>query len=152
MFHSSTNLRVQRQRQATRYLFRCFTQLCLCLHFWQLLRYFIVLGHFDSIIEGFSVSWLQGFTCFVFCFMNKYDSRSLKYLFISTSRIASIRVCWGVYNYIEYDKFASALLCFICALSHVLWALRLKSIKLLTLITTSKGFVAVECSKILQAT
>ena len=43
---------------------------------------------------------------FFFCFMNKYDSISLKCLFLSTSPIDSSRVCWGVYNCLEYDKFA----------------------------------------------
>jgi len=38
---------------------------------------------------------------FFFCFMNKYDSRLLKCLFLSTSPIASSRVCWGVYNCLE---------------------------------------------------
>ena len=52
-----------------------------------------------------------------FCFMNMYDSTSLQCLFQSTSPIASSRVCWGVYNCLEYDKFASVLLCFICALA-----------------------------------
>ena len=33
-----------------------------------------------------------------FCFMNKYDFISLKCLFLSTSPIASSRVCWGVHN------------------------------------------------------
>jgi len=31
----------------------------------------------------------------------KYDSRLLKCLFLSTSPIASSRVCWGVYNCLE---------------------------------------------------
>jgi len=35
---------------------------------------------------------------FFFCFMNKYNSRLLKCLFLSTSSIASSCVCWGVYN------------------------------------------------------
>jgi len=35
---------------------------------------------------------------FCFCVMNKYDSRLLKCLFLSTSPIASSRVCWGVQN------------------------------------------------------
>jgi len=52
-----------------------------------------------------------------FCFMNMYDSTSLKCLFLSTSPIASSRVCCGVYNCLECDKFASVLLCFICALA-----------------------------------
>jgi len=30
--------------------------------------------------------------------MNKYDSRLLKCLFLSTSPMALSRVCWGVYN------------------------------------------------------
>jgi len=38
---------------------------------------------------------------FFFCFLNKYDSRLLKCLFLSTSPIASSRVCWGVYNCLE---------------------------------------------------
>jgi len=42
-------------------------------------------------------------------FMNKYDSRSLKCLFLSTSPIASSHACWGVYNCLWYDKFASVL-------------------------------------------
>jgi len=33
--------------------------------------------------------------------MNKYDSRLLKCLFLSTSPIASSRVCWGVYDCLE---------------------------------------------------
>jgi len=52
-----------------------------------------------------------------FCFMNKYDSRSLKCLFLSMSPIPSSRVCWGMYNCLEYDKLASVLFCFICALA-----------------------------------
>jgi len=109
-------------------LFHCFTQLCLCLHFWQSPRCFIVLGHFDSITARFFGVLAVRYHLFCFCFMNKYDSRSLKCLFLSTSPIAPSRV----YNCLEYDKFASVLFCFIfymCA-SHVLWALRLKSIKL----------------------
>jgi len=35
---------------------------------------------------------------FFLCFMNKYDSRLLKCLFLSTSPIASSRVCWGVHD------------------------------------------------------
>jgi len=50
-------------------------------------------------------------------FMNKYESRVLKCLFLSTTPIALSRVCWGVYNCLECDKFASVLLCFICALA-----------------------------------
>jgi len=33
---------------------------------------------------------------FCFCYMNKYDSRSQKCMFLSLSTIASSRVCWGV--------------------------------------------------------
>ena len=73
---------------------------------------------------------MEGFTCFVFCFMNKYESRSLKCLFLSTSPIASSHVCWRVYNGLEYDKSTSVLLCFKRALSRVLWVLWLKSTKL----------------------
>jgi len=43
---------------------------------------------------------------FFFRFMNKYDSRS--------SPIASSRVCWGVYNCLEYDKFASVFVLYVC--------------------------------------
>jgi len=65
----------------------------------------------------------------VFCFKNKYGSRPLKSLFLSTSPIASSRVCWGVYNCLEYDENSQVSLFYMCA-SHVLWALWLKSIKL----------------------
>ena len=102
-----------------------FAQLCLRLHFWQLLRCFIVLGHFDLITARFFGVPAAKFHLFSFFFKfdfflsrtNKFDSRSLKCLFLSTSRIASSRACWGVYNCLEYDKFASVLLCFICALA-----------------------------------
>ena len=76
------------------------------------------------------------FCIYFFCFMNKYDSRSLKCLFLSTLPIASFRVCWGVCNCRifprEYDKFASVLLTcvFFMWASHILWALRPKSMKL----------------------
>jgi len=51
------------------------------------------------------------------CVMNKYESRSLKCFFLSMLPIASFRACWGVYHCLEYDKFASVLLCFICVLA-----------------------------------
>jgi len=60
---------------------------------------------------------------FFFCFMNKYVSRWLKCLFLSTTSIASSCVCWGVCNCRifprEYDKFESVLLMcvFLCALA-----------------------------------
>jgi len=120
-------------------LLQCFTQLCLRLHCWQSLRCLILLGHFDSITTrffGVPTARFHLFSLF-FCFMNKYGSISLKWLFLSTSPIASSRVCWGVCNCRtfprEYHKFASVLLmcAFLCALAmSVLWALRPKSIKL----------------------
>ena len=75
----------------------CFTVLrnCLRLHFWQSLRCFAVLGHFDSITARFFGVPAARFHLFSFfvCFMNKYDSRLLKCLFLPTSPIASSRVC-----------------------------------------------------------
>jgi len=48
------------------------------------------------------VFWCPGCkVSLVFCFMNKYDSTSLKCLFLSMSPIASSRVCWGVYNFLS---------------------------------------------------
>jgi len=57
-----------------------------------------VLGHFDSITARFFGVPAARFHLFFFCIMNKYDSRLLKCLFLSTSPIASSRVCWGVHN------------------------------------------------------
>jgi len=62
-----------------------------------------VLGHFNSIIARFFGVLAARFH--LFCFMNKYDSRSLKCLFLSTLSIASSRLCWGVYNCHEHDNF-----------------------------------------------
>jgi len=100
----------------------------------QSLSCFIVLGQFDSITTRFFGVPAARFHLFSFyCFVNKYDSRSLKCFSLSTLPIASSRLCWGVYNRLEYDKFASRplTLFYMCA-SHVLWALRPKSIKLST--------------------
>jgi len=57
-----------------------------------------VLGHFDSITARFFGVPAARLSLVFFCFMNKYDSRLLKCLFLSTSPIASSRVCWGVQN------------------------------------------------------
>jgi len=54
---------------------------------------------------------------FFFCFMNKYNSILLKCLFLSTLPIASSRVCWGVYNCLKYDKFASVFVLCVLAMS-----------------------------------
>ena len=54
-----------------------------------------MLGHADSITARFFGVPAAMFHLFSF-FKNKYDSRSLKCLFLSTSPIASPRVCWGV--------------------------------------------------------
>ena len=96
-------------------LFHCFTQLCLRLHFWQSLRCSIVLGRFGSITARFFGVPAARFHLFSFfcCFMNKYDSISLKCLFLSTSPIASSRVCWGVYNCLENDTFASVFVLYV---------------------------------------
>ena len=96
-------------------LFNCFTQSCLRLHFWQSLRCFILLGHFDSITTRFFGALAARFhLSSFFCFVNKCGSRSLKCLFLSTSSIASSRVCWGVCTCRifprKHDKFASVLL------------------------------------------
>jgi len=70
--------------------------------------HFARVGHFDSITARFFGVPAARFHLFsFFCFMNKYDSISLKRLFLSTSPIASSRLCWGVYNCLEYDKLAS---------------------------------------------
>ena len=74
----------------------------------QSLSCFIVLGQFDSITTRFFGVPAARFHLFSFyCFVNKYDSRSLKCFSLSTLPIASSRLCWGVYNRLEYDKFAS---------------------------------------------
>ena len=44
---------------------------------------------------------------FFFFVLGISTTLSLKCLFLSTSPIAPSRVCWGVYNCLEYDKFAS---------------------------------------------
>jgi len=111
-------------------LLHCFTQLSSFI-FWQSLRCFAVLGHFDSITARFFGVPAARFHlfCFVFfCFMNKYDSRLLKCLFLSTSPIASSRVCWACIIASSVLKLCKCLTLFYMWVCHVLWALRLKSI------------------------
>ena len=60
--------------------------------------------------------------------MNKYDSRLLKCLFLSTSPVASSRVCWACIIVSSVLKLCKCLTLFYMWVCHVLWALRLKSI------------------------
>jgi len=58
-----------------------------------------VLGHVDSKTARFFDVLAARF--YLFCFMNKYDSRSC--FFLSTSMVASSRVCWDVHNCLEQE-------------------------------------------------
>ena len=78
----------------------CFTVLrnCLRLYFWPIAEMLRCAGALR--LDNRKVFRCPGckVSLVFFCFMNKYDSRLLKCLFLSRSPIASSCVCWGVHN------------------------------------------------------